>query len=77
MPGYVMLHEHLLFLDSTADPAAYLSEPLWSPKAYLAHGATTIRTGGTFSGPVLNGRVLPGGADYQLLRSATLTELTG
>jgi len=50
MPGLVMLHEHLLFLDSTADPAAYLSEPLSSPKAYLAHGATTIRTGGTFSG---------------------------
>src|SRR4029453_7339639 len=50
MPGLVMLHEHLLFLDSPADPAAYLSEPLSSPKAYLAYGATTIRTGGTFSG---------------------------
>jgi hypothetical protein len=32
-------------------------------------------TGGTVSGPALNGRVLPGGADYQLLRSPTLTEL--
>jgi imidazolonepropionase-like amidohydrolase len=49
MPGLVMLHEHLLFLDTTGDPPAYLSEPLSSPKAYLAYGATTIRTGGTFS----------------------------
>jgi len=26
-------------------------------------------TGGTFSGPGLSGRILPGGADYQLVRS--------
>ncbi|WP_246657693.1 DUF3237 domain-containing protein [Arthrobacter yangruifuii] len=32
-------------------------------------------TGGTVRGPQLNGTVLPGGADFQLLRSATLTEL--
>ena len=32
-------------------------------------------TGGTVSGPSLNGRVVPAGADYQLLRSDTLTEL--
>jgi imidazolonepropionase-like amidohydrolase len=50
MPGLVMLHEHLLFLDSTADAPTYLSEPLSSPRAYLAYGATTIRTGGTFNG---------------------------
>ncbi|MCQ1945721.1 MULTISPECIES: DUF3237 domain-containing protein [unclassified Arthrobacter] len=31
--------------------------------------------GGTVRGPLLNGKVLPGGADFQLLRSATLTEL--
>ena len=33
MPGLVMLHEHLLFLDatSTSDAVAYLSEPLSSP----------------------------------------------
>ena len=50
MPGLVMLHEHLLFLDSTADVPAYLSESLASPRAYLAYGATTIRTAGTFNG---------------------------
>ncbi|MEF2979376.1 DUF3237 domain-containing protein [Subtercola sp. YIM 133946] len=31
--------------------------------------------GGTVSGPDLNGVVLPGGADFQVLRSSTLTEL--
>lgn len=31
--------------------------------------------GGTFTGPRATGRILPGGADYQLIRSATLTEL--
>jgi hypothetical protein len=32
-------------------------------------------TGGTFNGPGVRGRVLPGGADYQILRSPELTEL--
>ena len=50
MPGLVMMHEHLLFLDPLADAPSYMSEPLASPKAYLAWGATTIRTAGTFNG---------------------------
>jgi len=49
MPGLVMMHEHLLFLDPLADTPSYISETLTSPKAYLAYGATTIRTAGTFS----------------------------
>lgn len=32
-------------------------------------------TGGTFDGPHVKGKVLPGGADYQILRSRELTEL--
>ncbi|MCX2746541.1 DUF3237 domain-containing protein [Arthrobacter sp. MI7-26] len=32
-------------------------------------------TGGTFHGPHVSGKVLPGGADYQILRSRELTEL--
>lgn len=32
-------------------------------------------TGGTVEGPALRGRVLPAGADFQLLKSETLTEL--
>lgn len=31
--------------------------------------------GGTLEGPRLRGRVLPGGADFQLVRSATVAEL--
>ena len=49
-PGLVMMHEHLLFLDPLADAPSYMGEPLASPKAYLAWGATTIRTAGTFNG---------------------------
>jgi imidazolonepropionase-like amidohydrolase len=51
MPGLVMMHEHLIFLDPLAtDVPSYLSEPLAAPKAYFAWGATTIRTAGTFNG---------------------------
>jgi imidazolonepropionase-like amidohydrolase len=51
MPGLVLQHEHLLFLDATAtELPGYVSEALASPRAYLAYGATTIRTGGTFNG---------------------------
>jgi hypothetical protein len=32
-------------------------------------------TGGQVTGPLLTGRVLPGGADYQLIRSATETQV--
>ncbi|MGK3957592.1 DUF3237 domain-containing protein [Arthrobacter sp. R4] len=32
-------------------------------------------TGGTVTGPDLNGVVLPGGADFQLLKTDTLTEM--
>lgn len=31
--------------------------------------------GGTVSGPAMTGRVLPGGADFQLIRTATETEV--
>lgn len=50
IPGLVMMHEHLLFLDVGADLPNYMSEVLSSPKLYLAYGATTIRTAGTFHG---------------------------
>ena len=32
-------------------------------------------TGGRVSGPLLTGRVLPGGADFQIIRSTTTTEV--
>ena len=50
MPGLVMLHEHLFFLDVLADAPNYSGEPLHAPRAYLAYGATTIRTAGAMNG---------------------------
>ncbi|MGZ5100516.1 MAG: amidohydrolase family protein [Usitatibacter sp.] len=50
IPGLVMLHEHLFFLDVLADAPNYGGEPLFAPRAYLAFGATTIRTAGTMNG---------------------------
>ena len=32
-------------------------------------------TGGTVAGPLLSGRILPGGTDYQLIRTETWTEV--
>ena len=49
-PGLVMMHEHLFFIDVFGEAAMYNSEPFAAPKAYLAHGATTIRTAGTMHG---------------------------
>jgi imidazolonepropionase-like amidohydrolase len=50
IPGLVMMHEHLFFLDVAADVPNYMSETLAAPKLYLAYGATTIRTTGTLHG---------------------------
>jgi imidazolonepropionase-like amidohydrolase len=50
MPGLVMVHEHLFFLDVLADAPNYSGEPLFAPRAYLAFGATTIRTAGSMNG---------------------------
>ena len=50
VPGLVMMHEHLFFLDVFGEAPMYNSEPFAAPKAYLAWGATTIRTAGTMHG---------------------------
>jgi len=47
LPGYVMLHEHLIYLDPTGSPPSYTSEHLPMPPLYLAAGTTTLRTTGT------------------------------
>ena len=49
LPGFVMLHEHLIYLDPTASLPAYSSEHLPMPPLYLAAGTTTARTTGTMS----------------------------
>src|SRR5258708_23724815 len=45
-----MMHENLFFLDVLGEAPMYNSEPFAAPKAYLAFGATTIRTAGTMHG---------------------------
>lgn len=49
LPGYVMLHEHLLYLDPTGPLPAYSSESVPMPPLYLAAGTTTMRTTGTMN----------------------------
>lgn len=58
-----------------AEVSVSVGEPIDVGPTPDGHRRVIPITGGTVSGPALNGRVLPGGADYQLLRSPTLTEL--
>ncbi|MFE4228101.1 DUF3237 domain-containing protein [Arthrobacter sp. NPDC056886] len=58
-----------------AELSVTVGEPIDVGPTPEGHRRVIPITGGTVLGPAFNGRVLPGGADYQLLRSATLTEL--
>ena len=58
-----------------AELSVTVGEPIDVGPTPEGHRRIIPITGGTVSGPRLNGRVLPGGADYQLLLSPTLTEL--
>jgi imidazolonepropionase-like amidohydrolase len=49
LPGFVMMHEHLVYLDPTGSPPSYTSEHLPMPPLYLAAGTTTMRTTGTIN----------------------------
>ena len=49
LPGFVMMHEHLIYLNPTASIPSYTSEHLPMPTLYLAAGTTTMRTTGTVS----------------------------
>ena len=49
LPGFIMMHEHLIYLDPTGSLPSYTSEPLPMPPLYLAAGTTTMRTGGTMN----------------------------
>lgn len=52
-----------------------VGEPIDMGKVVDGHRRLVPILGGTVEGPLLRGRVLPGGADHQILRTATLTEL--
>jgi hypothetical protein len=59
--------EHVLHLEVTVDRAVEIGP---TP---AGHRRVIPITGGTVSGPLLTGRVLPGGADSQLIRTETET----
>lgn len=52
-----------------------VGKPLEVGTTHAGHRRVIPILGGTVRGPKLNGRVLPGGADFQLLRSATVSDL--
>lgn len=52
-----------------------VGEPIDLGEVVDGHRRLIPILGGTVEGPLLRGRVLPGGADHQILRTATLTEL--
>lgn len=48
LPGLVMLHEHLFYKADRGQEGVWFEfQPIAFPRLYLAHGLTTIRTGGT------------------------------
>lgn len=49
IPGFVMMHEHLMYLNPTGALPAYTTEHLPMPPLYLAAGTTTMRTTGTMN----------------------------
>ncbi|OZC85865.1 hypothetical protein CH274_03280 [Rhodococcus sp. 06-418-5] len=52
-----------------------VGEPIDLGEVVDGHRRIVPILGGTVEGPLLRGRVLPGGADHQILRTPTLTEL--
>ncbi|WP_032401630.1 DUF3237 domain-containing protein [Rhodococcoides fascians] len=52
-----------------------VGEPIDVGEVVDGHRRLVPILGGTVEGPLLSGRVLPGGADHQILRTPTLTEL--
>jgi hypothetical protein len=62
-------------LSFLAELSVTVGEPIDVGPTPEGHRRLIPISGGTVRGPALNGRVLPGGADYQLLRGPTLTEL--
>lgn len=62
-------------LSFLAEVSVSVGEPVDIGPTPEGHRRMVPITGGTVRGPALNGRVVPGGADYQFLRGPTLTEL--
>ena len=57
------------------DVKADVAPPIEVPDAPLGPKRIIPILGGTFEGPLLKGRVVPGGADYQIVRKDGVTIL--
>lgn len=66
-------------LEHVADLTVFVATPIEAGQVIGLHSRGRRRiipiTGGTLRGPRLNGRVLPGGADFQLVVSETAADL--
>jgi len=62
-------------LEFLAELTVSVAAPLDAGPAPSGHRRIVPITGGTMAGPRLRGKVLPGGADFQVLHSPELTEL--
>ena len=62
-------------LEYAATLSVLIADPIDIGPTPEGHRRIIPITGGTLSGPRMAGRVLPGGADYQTLHTAELTQL--
>lgn len=69
------MNDHPPSLSFLAKVSVRVGEPVEVGQTAEGYRRVVPIVGGTVTGPELNGIVLPVGADFQLLRSATLTEL--
>lgn len=65
----------MIQLTHVADVTALVGTPIEIGKTAAGVRRMVPILGGEVSGPRLNGRILPGGADYQLIRSDGVAEL--
>ena len=79
LPPTRTMHLSAPALEHVADLRVTVASPIEAGHV-LAHGREGLRriipiSGGTVAGPHFSGRILPGGADFQLVVSATVAEL--
>jgi len=66
---------HPIALEHICDLSVNVAIPFEIGEVGLGERRIIAIDGGSASGPRLNGRILPGGADYQIIRPNGLTEL--
>jgi hypothetical protein len=70
-----MTHLKAPRLERVADLDVALAPPIEVGETGIGQRRLIAITGGTVAGSALNGRILPGGADFQIIRPTGITEL--